>query len=168
MGITQELIHTLLEYEPDTGILRWRKGSGRRTGKSAGTPSEFGALHISVRGFRTYVHRVIWIMHNGPIPKKYVVDHIDHDPLNNRLANLRLIPWGLNQRNMKLSKANHSGHVGVDYHKPIQKWRAKIMVNRRSLHLGYFDTKDAAILARKAANTQYGFHPNHGVKSKVA
>ena len=42
------------------------------------------------------------------------------------------------------------------------KWVAEIKVNRIKKHLGQFDTFDAAVAARKAAEVEFGFHENHG------
>ena len=43
---------------------------------------------------RGSLHRAIWEKAHGPIPAKHIVHHIDHDPLNNDLANLALMAPG--------------------------------------------------------------------------
>ena len=67
-----------------------------------------------------------------------------------------------NSKNRKIQKNNKSGVVGVFFKNDIQKWAARIMVNRKSIYLGAFSLKDDAITARKNAEVKYNFHPNHG------
>jgi hypothetical protein len=50
--------------------------------------------------------------------------------------------------------------LGVSYCNTYKKWQALAL----RLHLGYFDTKEEAIEARKKADPELGFHPNHGRK----
>lgn len=45
------------------------------------------------RKSRTFLHRDVWVAHNGPIPKGYHVHHIDHNTSNNAIENLQLV-WG--------------------------------------------------------------------------
>jgi len=59
------------------------------------------------------VHRLIWVLFNGPIPDNMVIDHIDGDSTNNSIENLRCITKKLNCMNKKMSKANSSGSTGV-------------------------------------------------------
>ena len=80
-----------------------------------------------------------------PPPKGEVVDHINGDPLDNRKVNLRLIPtWGNQQNLANLVRTNKSGYRGVSWYKPLGKWRAKVCVNKKHYHLGYFDNKEEA------------------------
>lgn len=55
------------------------------------------------------VHRVVWEMHNGNIPKGLVIDHIDGDPSNNKIENLRLATSSQNSCNQKCQKNKKSG-----------------------------------------------------------
>lgn len=72
------------------------------------------------------------------------VDHINRNPLDNRLVNLRLATSSQNQANNGLRADNTSGYKGVSWSKSSLKWVSKINVNGRKLHLGYFDTKEEA------------------------
>lgn len=76
-----------------------------------------------------------------------VVDHINHNRLDNRKQNLRLCTQGENLRNKKVK--------GVAFDERRNKWYARIMINRKNLHLGSFDTKEEAIEARKQAEIEY-------------
>ena len=90
------------------------------------------------------------------------IDHENGDRSDNRIANLRDVPPSENMRNVKRHITNTSGHVGVFWYKPRNKWVARITVNYTLHHLGYFTDIADAIAARKAAEIFYGFHKNHG------
>ena len=51
----------------------------------------------------------------------------------------------------------------MHWRKDKRKWQAKIRVNKKFIHLGYFNDILDAELARKKAEEEYGFHDNHGV-----
>lgn len=68
------------------------------------------------------------------------VDHINGDPLDNRRVNLRLASPSENLRNRGKNANNKSGFKGVYYFKPTGRWHARIEVNGRHHHLGYYDT----------------------------
>jgi hypothetical protein len=72
------------------------------------------------------------------------VDHIDGDPLNNQVSNLRILSNSNNIRNQKVIR-NKLGVKGVSYRKGLTRpYIAKICINKISNHLGYFKTKIAA------------------------
>lgn len=56
----------------------------------------FYSLTINQKKFSLYVHRIIWMLHNGAIPDDKVVDHIDDDKTNNDISNLQLLSPGEN------------------------------------------------------------------------
>lgn len=91
-----------------------------------------------------------------------VVDHGDHNGLNNQRGNLTKKDRINNCKNIRISSRNTSGFVGVTWHKNHNKWMASITVNLDVIYLGYFHKKQDAIDARKKANIKYGFHSNHG------
>jgi hypothetical protein len=89
--------------------------------------------------------------------KDFFVDHIDHDTLNNRRSNLRLVNRFQNRWNAKKQKDNISGFKGVSWDEGHKKWRAVITVNRITHHLGrYEDPKEAADAYNKAALELHG------------
>lgn len=88
-----------------------------------------------------YLHRLI--LNPGP---NLEVDHINGNGLDNRKENLRVATRNENARNLPKQKRNTSGFKGVDWHKPTQKWRAKLSHNSKTIHLGLFDNpRHAAI-----------------------
>ena len=78
-------------------------------------------------------------------------DHIDGDKLNNTRDNLRVVTNRQNNMNRGILRNNTSGFSGVSFYKNLGKWRAKIKINGKCTHLGYFANKQDAIAARKQA-----------------
>jgi hypothetical protein len=176
----QALLLKLLRYEPDTGKLFWRERTpnmfepccvsiehaaanwnARCAGKPAlnansGNGYKEGALHNR----KVYAHRVIWKMITGEDPM--FVDHINGDRSDNRFCNLRSVDRLQNMQNTGLRHTNRSGCPGVRWTPKIRKWQARITVNKRIMLLGAFVTLEDAIRVRRAAEREYGFHPNHG------
>jgi len=105
-------------------------------------------------------HRLAFYYVLGWCPEE--VDHINHVRDDNRWINLRAASKQENHRNRKLDTNNKSGFNGVTWYKNYSKWLACIGIGGKQINLGYFENKDDAIAARKAANIKYGFHPNHG------
>ena len=68
----------------------------------------------------------------------------------------------INMRNVARTRANTSGATGVVWYKRKAKWHARIGVNGKQHSLGYYDSFEEAVSARKRANAQWGFHTNHG------
>lgn len=177
---SQEVLRQLLDYDPETGVLRWKeRGSewfhaGHHSAetqakqwnaKYAGTEA-FTAL--SSDGYRKgsildaiyRAHRVIWKMMTDEEPDQ--IDHIDGDRQNNRWGNLRATDNAGNMKNAQLYATNTSGKVGVGWYKAKRKWRAQIVVGGKARHLGFHNTFEEAVAARKSAEREYGFHENHG------
>jgi hypothetical protein len=120
-----------------------------------------GVLTLSGKVFRLQRHRVIFAMVSGAWPLEHV-DHMDGNTLNNRPNNLRAASNQENMRNNRMSKANTSGATGVYWFKPRSKWLAMIGVDGKLEALGYFQQKEDAVAARKAAEAKYGFSERHG------
>ena len=170
--ITPELLRQLMRYEPETGKLFWLMRSGGTRGDNvfnslyAGKEAftcRMGHKHLQGRVFNRpfLAHRVAWALHYGAWPNGEI-DHINGNPIDNRIENLRDIPKAENQRNMKRSTRNTSGVSGVSWRKTRKKWRARIKVDGKEKSLGHFERFEDAVRARQAALVKCGYHPNHG------
>lgn len=97
-----------------------------------------------VTGQGTKLHNILL----PSVPKGMEVDHINMDPMDNRLCNLRICTHQQNQINQGLQKNNTSGVVGVSFYKPRGKYRARIKIGNHDIHLGYYETFEQAVQAR--------------------
>ena len=98
------------------------------------------------------MHR--WIM---DAPDHLVVDHIDHNGLNNTRGNLRLCTHLQNSRNRIPAARSTSKYKGVYWYKIIKKWVAGIYVNNKKQHIGCFENEiDAAKAYDKKAAEIFG------------
>lgn len=153
----------LLDYNPFTGALVWRNplSNYAKRGDAFGSLRTDGRRHGLIRGLRYLDYRLAWLCHFGKWPEKSI-DHIDGNPGNNRIRNLRDVSHRENLQNQKSNSANTSGASGVRWDRARKKWRAEIKSNGKNIHLGRFPDFDEAVAARKQAERDYGFHPNHG------
>ena len=162
-NLTQAALKKFFVYNPITGEFARRLFSGTcgKIGDVVGYAHCQGYLSIRLSGKYYLLHRLVWLYMYGYFPKEEI-DHIDHNRTNNALSNLRLVSSQENKQNSRLSKNNKTGHNGVSLHKKTGKYRAYIMVNRKQIYLGLFETLQEAIDARKQADITYNFHKNHG------
>lgn len=179
--LNPSVIGDLLRYEPDTGFLFWLHrrvdhfAAGRHTarhscakwnaiyaGKKAFTcQMDNGYLQGRIFGGAFLAHRVIWALMTGAWPVEQV-DHINGDRADNRWGNLREVSHAENGRNVKRPSDNSTGVMGVCLPKRTGTWVAYITAAGRRIHLGSFATLEEAAAARRSAEIEHGFHPNHG------
>lgn len=165
--ISQKELKELFDYR--NGELYWKvdrfSGNGRKhisAGDLAGgVDITTGYRRIGVNGVSYKAHRLIWLYHYGKMPIAQL-DHINHDKLDNKLENLREVTQLENNHNRTQNDNNTSGFTGVNWSKQRGKWCARIRITGKRKHLGYFINLNDAILARKSANIEYGYHINHG------
>lgn len=84
-----------------------------------------------------------------------VVDHINRNPLDNRICNLRTCTQQNNCFNKSMQCNNTSGVAGVTWDKSRNKWLAQIQINKKNKYLGRFATLEEAIAARQQAEMEY-------------
>lgn len=163
--ITAEQCQELFEYR--AGILYWKPkywSDGRpskRNGKPVGTPGGVGYLDVSIDKRKFRVHRIIFLMFNGYLPKE--VDHINNDRLDNRIENLRAADSVTNKYNSLMSRHNTSGIKGVSLHKPSGQWRCSMSIKNKTKQVFGFDSKeDAADFMELWRVTMHGEFANHG------
>jgi len=151
MSLTQERLKTLLEYCPDTGEFLWRTQKGRcKSGARAGATDTYGYRVIRLDGILYKAHRLAWLYAYGCWPDG-LLDHINRNPSDNRLANLREATQSENMHNAK--RRSRSGVPGVRWREERGRWVAQIRIGYRTHVLGSFVSKDEAIAARRTAET---------------
>lgn len=113
--------------------------------------SKTGYAVASIGKKVTKLHRYLL----GITDKRFIVDHKNGNPLDNRRNNLRICNAQENARNCKASKSNLTGVLGVSFIKKSGRYRARIMVDRKEIRLGNFKTLEEAKKAREAAELKY-------------
>lgn len=98
------------------------------------------------------LHRLILNAPNGRM-----IDHINHNVLDNRKENLRFCSVTENARNSKLCSKNTSGYKGVSWRANRNRWLAEIRIDGALKRLGHFiDKKEAAVAYNLAAQKYFG------------
>lgn len=152
--MTPEQAREHFSYDPLTGSVD-RIDSSRKRRTRTGTLNyrkDTAYVVLCVDGKRSYAHRVAWLIAVGPIPDGMVIDHIDGDGTNNRLANLRAVSKATNQRNRRRPhNGSITGIAGVTPH------RGGYAVNLPFGYAGW--TKDffEACCIRKSGEVHLGF-----------
>lgn len=160
--LTQDKLKAILEYDPETGDFTWKIMTGSRTkvGGIAGTVYKNGYIGMSVDRHRLYAHRAAFLYMLGYIPAGQV-DHTNGIRTDNRWDNLVAVSHRDNTRNRCLAKNSTSGVMGITWDRMGKFFTASIHVDGRRKHL-YCGDMLSAIAARKRAEKEYGYHPNHG------
>lgn len=164
--LTQSVLKAMFDYED--GSLVWRtdehKSSSWNTrwvGRKAGSVRDDGYLQIVLwpgaylqtpKPKAVRVHRLIFCWHHGYYPE--VVDHINGNPRDNRIENLRAATQALNQSNMKKFSTNKTGVTGVSWHERDQKYQAAFSFQGKRHFVGLFTSLEAARVAYEAAATR--------------
>lgn len=153
---TAEKLRSILNYDQETGIFTWKVSTSRRVkvGAVAGCSNGDGYLLIQLQSRKYQAHRLAWLHTYGAWPTDQI-DHINRIRTDNRISNLRDVSTKQNQQNAGKRSNNTSGHPGVCWHKRDSKWVARIKHNYKAIHLGYFNTLEEAVAARKAAEKLY-------------
>lgn len=130
-------VQELLHYDSDTGEFFWKA-------KPAGHRRKTGYISIHIDGREVKAHQLAWFMTHGTWPET-MIDHINGDPSDNRIENLRDASAKLNSENQRRARAqNQAKMLGVSWHAKNAKWQASIYANGKSNYLGTFDTPEEA------------------------
>jgi len=144
--MNQQRLHEIFDYK--NGVL-FRKCNG----KVAGSKDAKGYLISSVDGKRQKNHRIIFMMHHGYLPK--IIDHIDQNPANNCIENLRPASYAQNSLNSGTCVRNTSGFKNVDWFASKKRWRVYIKLNGKRTLFGYFKDLELASLVAAEAKDKY-------------
>lgn len=135
------------------------------SGTIAGTKRNKGSkqyIYITIGGPVYSAHSLVWFMYNGKFPENHI-DHINGNSIDNNIENLRDVTQAENNRNIKKTKRNKSGCVGVSWGKSVNRWVVRIGVNGKHKHFGSFKDFEFAELLANEVHAHLGYHPSHGV-----
>jgi len=151
--ITKEYLNDLFIYKE--GKLFWKRSPARRikVGTEACSLSGNGYLRVAIKQIHYPLHRIIFMMHHGYLPK--YVDHIDGNPLNNCIDNLREATQTQNLYNAKKRKDNSSGLKGISWVKRLNKWLVQLSINKKNTYLGVYEDLELAELVAQEARILY-------------
>lgn len=168
MNTTWGFLKTVLIYNPDTGNVYWKARTAetvpdvrvrkswntRYAGKQIGVCDKDGYRRTCLFGKNYLVHRLVWMYVYGVWPK-LEIRHINRDNDDNRVSNLRLISLHDKCRDRKARCDSSTDIVGVCFNEDAQRYQARIYVDKKTKHLGYFSTIEGAAEARKRAEAMY-------------
>lgn len=166
-NISQDQLKKILSYDSKTGVFVWlfrpsdsranKIFNSRSGGKIAGITCPRGYVYIKTRPFGMFsASRLAWLYTHGDWPKNEI-DHINGNPSDNRIENLREATRSENGANRAIHKNNKSGFKGVT--KKRNKWTACVAINKKRFRLGSFDSPEEAHAAylKKSKEVQKEF-----------
>lgn len=143
------------------GLRRWNSTlANLEAGHEFVTTSGAKVKQVRINHKMYYVHRIIYKLCTNEEP--LLIDHINGNPLDNRIENLRSVTNAENSKNSKRSVKNTSGVTGVSYSETDGLWEAYIWNNCVKINLGRYKCFQDAVDKRKEAEVLYGYHLNHG------
>ena len=154
--LTAARLREVLDYCPETGEFSRRSTS--RASKPVGRVRPDGYLVISVDNQLHLAHRLAWLHVYGVWPSCHI-DHINGNPADNRISNLREATNGENMQNQRRAHRNsQTGALGGHPHKENGNYVAQIRVDGKTRHIGSYRTAEEAHYAYLQAKRR--LHPN--------
>lgn len=173
-----DILRQLLEYDPETGALRWKprgvewfEESPRRGGAAnvcavwnARYANKDAFTRVTDKGYRVgkllgasySAHRVIWKLVTGIEPEE--IDHINRDKGDNRLANLRSVDHSANMRNKEIYPTNTSGHRHIHWMPKLRRWTVQLTVpGKGQRQLAWCETIEEAVNVRDRLYEELGY-----------
>lgn len=121
----------------------WHNFNRQFAGKPAGHKTEDGRKHVKLNGKSYKAARLIWAWHAGHMGE-HQIDHIDGDPGNDRINNLRPVSAKQNAQNRAVACRNSSGVRNVTWHAQSEKWWVRLTVNGKTISFGLYKDLDTA------------------------
>lgn len=139
--LTHEILKYQIHYDPLTGVFTRLKSMSVR--------GKLGVIELKLRksfcaeiaiNAKLYkAHRLAWLYVHGVWPSGSI-DHVNRNPLDNRIENLRECSLSQNQMNKGVIKNSTTGFKGVTYHISNKCYQARCKVKGKSHFLGSFAT----------------------------
>ena len=144
----QDRLKELFFYQEGSLIRKIKTSNRTKVGDVVGSKGSHGYLATYVDGKKFLLHRLIWIYHNGDIPKGIQIDHINRIRLDNNIENLRLVTHQQNCFNLSNVK-------GYCYNKRSKSFISYIHVDGETKWLGYYKKEKDAKKAYLTAKEKY-------------
>ena len=140
---SKERLHQLFDYQD--GQLIYREDTkGRKRGSIAGCKFwDMDYVKVKIECVSYLLHRLVYQYHHGNLTPKDIIDHIDRNPGNNTIENLRVVSNSTNGLNRGLQKNNTHGYKGVSKSSK-NRYMARIMINGKHEYLGNYNTPEEA------------------------
>lgn len=157
MELTKEILHSMFHYENGNLIRKVSRRSFKK-GSIAGGHSSNGYYRIGIFRKSYMLHRVIFMFHHGYFPEE--IDHINGNPSDNRIENLRAATPSQNGMNKRISGTNKTGVKGVKFKKGA--YEASCSVNGVRHYLGrHKELLDAEKIITEFRNKHHGEFAKH-------
>lgn len=136
-------LHEVLEYRKETGKLYWKVTLSNKVikGTLAGGVNSGAYMRVGFNNKKYNYARTCWYIFYGVWPLHYI-DHIDGNPQNNKMDNLRDVSARRNQQNLKMHRKGNL--VGATYYKKRDSYLSRAWLNGRSYFLGWHKTAESA------------------------
>lgn len=145
----------VLEYSPSTGLFHWKvlKPGATKPGQPAGGFTKRGYIRMRVNGVHIFAHRLAWAFVHNKLPEQQI-DHINGNPADNRIENLRDVPQAVNKQNTQAAyRSNELGLLNIRLRKDNGKYQVRVHRNKKVFNIGEYSTSNDAIVARNIART---------------
>ena len=157
--ITQEELNDYLKYED--GFLYWKKVNSNaiKVGNIAGCFQKNGYQILMLNKKFYLVHRLVFLMFNGYMPK--IIDHIDGNPSNNKIENLREATQSQNLCNKIKQTNNKCGVKGVFWDSRRNEWTASCQYKGKTIRKYCKSIDEAEEVVRKLREQLHGQFAHH-------
>jgi hypothetical protein len=136
------------------GELYWKVAKGHIcVGQKAGSKRVDGYKSIKIDKKGYLAHRLIFLWHHGYLPKE--LDHINGNPSDNRIENLRPATRAQNMYNIGIASNATSKNKCVVWHKATKKWEVRLSDNGIRRYFGVYKDIDYAIFIADAMRYKY-------------
>jgi hypothetical protein len=128
--------------------------------RKVGCANPDGYVSIGYKNTYLSAHRIVFLLNHGYLPE--IVDHIDGNPSNNKIENLRAADKSTNAMNRPARSDSKTGIKNVCWSKAHKKWVVNININKRKTQIGYFkDIELAELVAIEARDKFHGEFAKH-------
>ena len=163
-ALTAERVREILNYDPLTGIFTWliKPSTHVFPGDTAGCKRSDGYRLVRAEGHLYRAHRLAWLYVHGVWPPGEI-DHINRDPSDNRLKNLREANRPQNMHNTVIKSSNKTGFIGVSRNVARRNFQVHVRREGKHIFLGHFDSaEDASAVYQRAIAYRGEFLPESG------